>query len=619
MAKKLAYYISILVIFALVLSTGIYFYESKIVIEKEIRSQASLLITSESDEIKRFLNHIKDISFIVYKNDLLKKYLLFPVLEDKVKIEKRFLDYSFSIELIQALRLVDVNGNIKVFIKEKENLSGKQSYKEISILNKDFLKNNSGLDYEQVCFTNFERGKLPDVNDFCPAMIRTVTPLFDGNKKIGYLVINFWGKRLSEVLNILPKENGFSFMVEINKTDKNRNGIFLFHPEKKYEFANQYGTQYRLENVYGKEISETMRNMETGILKIKNTNDYLAFNTVYPYNNNNQLWKICTVLRGNYYYKNIDILRNNFLAIMFFSIFINMLASVYISKKLLTPLDKIILAFKEIGSGNLDYKINTSSIDNELSIIAETVNNMTFSLKQHIKALEEKQIKIELLNRLSSIGFLSAGISHELNTPLNSIIILCGIMEKYLPAGQKNDIMLIKEEALRCVSIIESLKQILPQYSSNPEMEPINLKRVCENAVKFMKIDDQILFRFSLQDVYILGNLQLLQTAVTNLVVNSIEAVYPKGDVSIKLYKSDNKAVLEVEDNGKGMNDTTKKHLFTPFYTTKESNNMGMGLPLVYKIVSIHNGTIVVVSTEGKGTTFRLEFEIYDQFVDSRR
>jgi len=142
---------------------------------------------------------------------------------------------------------------------------------------------------------------------------------------------------------------------------------------------------------------------------------------------------------------------------------------------------------------------------------------------------------------------------------------------------------LIKEEALRCVSIIESLKQIIPQYSSNPETEPINLRVVCENAVKFMKIDDGILFDLSLQDIYILGNLQLLQTAVMNLVTNSIEAVYPKGDVSIRLYKSDNKAVLEVEDNGKGMNDTTKKHLFTPFYTTKESNNMGMGLPLVYK------------------------------------
>jgi len=46
---------------------------------------------------------------------------------------------------------------------------------------------------------------------------------------------------------------------------------------------------------------------------------------------------------------------------------------------------------------------------------------------------------------------------------------------------------------------------------------------------------------------------------------------------------------------------------------------MGMGLPLVYKIISIHKGTIVVDSTEGKGTTFRLEFEIYDQSADSRR
>ncbi|MEC9492281.1 sensor histidine kinase [Flexistipes sp.] len=614
MSKRLAIFISILVTFVLIFSTGVYFYQSKIIIKSELNNQGKLVTNYNYESIDNFLQEIERITHLIYNNKKIHNYLKNNNPTIKVQLENLFLKYCKNIELIQAIRVVDIKGNIKIFMRECENLSGSRNFKKINLQNKAFFQKVQKLQKSEIIFSNFERGKLPETTEFCPAMIRTMIPYFDNNKKTGYLVVNFWGNKIGEVLDYLKENKGYSFIAEVNVNNPDRDGIFLFHPNRYYEFANQFNTQYILDKIYSKKDVETIKNNKSGIIELKNKHNFLAFATVYPYNNTDQRWKVCTVLKGSYFFKNINALRRNFLAVMLLGIFLSILTAAYLSKKLLSPLNEINKAAREYSNGNLHYRIK-GTFDNELKGIAETINNMAESLQKHISEIEDNHKKIEILNRLSSIGFLSAGISHELNTPLNSIIITCKILEKELPKENAADVKTIKKEAMRCVEIINSLKTLSPQSQHDFRKEKINLNEVVMTALKFLKANDYIIFSLDINEqASIYGDKRLLQLAISNILMNAVDAVYPEGEIDIYLSENKNKYKLEIIDNGKGMTHEEIENIFTPFYTTKSpKSGLGIGLSLVYKIIREHNAFIYVDSKKDMGTKFTLEFESYDK------
>lgn len=106
----------------------------------------------------------------------------------KIYLEHLFLDYCGDIELIQAIRIVDTDGDIKVFMRECENISGAKDFEKINLKSKEFFQKVEKLDHSKIIFSNFERGKLPETTNFCPAMIRTSrSPHFVNEKKILFL------------------------------------------------------------------------------------------------------------------------------------------------------------------------------------------------------------------------------------------------------------------------------------------------------------------------------------------------------------------------------------------------------------------------------------------------
>jgi len=610
----LTIFISILVTFILIFSTGIYFYQSKIIIKQEIKNQGDLITSYNNESINEFLQKIRKITYLIYKNENISNYLKTNDPSKKIYLEHLFLDYCEDIELIQAIRIVDTDGDIKVFMRECENLSGAKDFEKINLKSKEFFQRVEKLDHSKIIFSNFERGKLPETTNFCPAMIRTMIPYFENGQKLGYLVVNFWGSKIGEVLDYLEENKGYSFLVELNNYNSSRDGIFLFHPNRYYEFANQFNTKYFIDNIYSNKVIHNIRSNKKGLIELNNKNNFLIYSTVYPYDNNNQAWKICTVLKGSYFFKNISVLRQNFLAVMFFGIFLSILTAAYLSKKLLSPLNEINKAATEYSNGNLHYRIK-GTFDPELKSIAETINYMAESIQKHIIEIEDNHKKIEILNRLSSIGFLSAGISHELNTPLNSIIITCKLLEKELSKESAEDVKTIKKEAMRCVEIINSLKTLSPQTPHDFRKEKVNLKEVVITALKFLKTNDYITFNLDLNEQSsIYGDKRLLQLAISNILMNAVDAVYPEGEIDINLRTNENKCTLEIIDNGEGMTNEEVQNIFTPFYTTKSpKSGLGIGLSLVYKIIKEHDAIIYVDSKKDIGTKFTLEFESYDK------
>jgi len=606
MITRLALYISILAVFILSMTTGIYFAQSKKLIQDDVKSQAELILRMKRNGIEDFLTKARYLTIAVGENADLKNF--FKGKGTRKKAENLFMSYCSQIEDIQAMRLVDKNGDIRVFVRECEVLSAKPDYKPINLANRSFFKKVKGSKSKKPVFSDFERGHLPDATFFCPSMIRSLIPVFDGGNILGYLIINFWGSKIGETVSQLDNRRGISFITEVNSKNINRDGVFLFHNDRKYEFANQFGTSYFFENVYGAETFKWISQEENPILETEE--GFMFCTTLKPYNTDSQSWKICTILNSGYFFRSLHLLRRDFLGVMFLSIIMSILTAVVFSRYFMKPYAEIKTAVKEYSEGNFDHQL-PGEYHGEINEIVESIRNMASALKDYIENIKNTQTKLELMNRLSALGVMAGGVAHELNTPLNSIMILTKLAQDELP-DQHDDLKSISNEAKRCVDIITSLRRLAPSGDEGIK-EPVNMKRLIGDTVKYLNLTEDININTSLEDVAVWGYPVLMQQVLINLIQNGVDAINEKGEISITL-TSDEYVVLSISDTGGGIDRKDIDKVFDPFFTSKSpEKGMGLGLSLVYNIVKKHNGQIHVESAKDEGATFTITLEKYDE------
>ncbi len=603
MSKKLAVWISILVTVVLVFSTGVYYSQSQKAVLFEIQKRTAELLRADKRTVSDFLGHIRSVTYGLYANPVNSRFIFHG--EGKERAETLFMDYCNNIREVQAIRLVDKEGKIQVFMRECENLSGEADYEPIDISSKDFIQDAAELDRPEILFSKFERGFLPDAVSFCPSMIRTVVPYFAGSEHAGYLVVNYWGERLGEVVNRLNRNEGHSFIVEKNKINPDRHGIFLFHKNKSYEFANQMQHDHRFQTVYGADVFDELIKGLDGIIRLKN-GDFLGYTTVYPYEGTDISWKVCTVIDSKYAFRNLRALKTGFILVLSLSVFMSVLTAFIFAEKFLKPLGGLKKALENYGRGNLDYEIKEDYTD-ELGDIAAKVQEMAVSLRNHIKERETAQKRMELADRLSSLSILSAGVSHELSTPLNSILLAAGIIEK--ECGSTDEVRAVKAQAERCVGIIASMKRLAADGYDSCAKERLNLKEIVGETVRFMRAGGGVVIETELEDAYIDGCRTLINQAFLNIAVNAVDAVFPSGRVVFRLFRENGKVILEAEDNGGGIEPEKLEKIFDPFFTTKSPDKgTGLGLSITHRIITEHGGKISVRSEKGKGTAVRCEF-----------
>ncbi|GBE00707.1 sporulation kinase A [bacterium BMS3Bbin06] len=610
MAKRLSIYIGILGTIIFIITTSVYYFQTRRALLQEMYSQGGLIVDENKKSINNFLNGLRNITSAIYQDGDIKAFLEGDIKKRHI-IEERFLGLQQSIPLIQAIRVLNTGGDILIFVRELSNLSGADEYRPICLKGKSFYKKAFKLKKPVMLFSNFERGQLPDTEKFCPAMIRTIIPYFSAGKKIGFLIVNFWGSAIdTAITNIIGDEKAYSFLVELNTVDKERDGIFVFHKKKTYEFANQYGTDYRFSTIYGKNTETYLRNRESGLYKIKGKNDFLIFTTIYPYNNKEQVWKVCTVVSGDYFYRNLYALKKNFLFIMFIAIVMSIITGVAFSRRFVRPFRTIKDALQRYGNGDLDYRFKVKG-DYEVNEIAGNIQKMATSLKNYLQELTISRKKLDTMDRLSSLAIISAGLSHELNTPLNSIILLSRMLYEETDEHLREDISTIREQALRCVNILNDLKRISPIWNQNGNVSEINLKDVVLKLKPLFELSDKgVNISYDLRDCLIKGKEIHFEQVVLNLTLNAMDACKSGCKIIISVFSEGNRAVLRVSDNGSGIPEKDIHRIFDPFYTTKSPDRgTGLGLSIVENIVKRYGGIIKVDSPAERGTTIEISFE----------
>lgn len=336
--------------------------------------------------------------------------------------------------------------------------------------------------------------------------------------------------------------------------------------------------------------------------------------------------------------RNIDEAKNQVLMFsVFLIIFINLVTAVFIHKLVHKPVRLLIEGAKAISSGNLNHKIALDS-KTEIGELAKTFNLMTEKLNKAYNEIKEWSLNLEVkvnekteelkrvqshlfhVEKMASLGQLAATVAHELNNPLEGILTLTKLQIKRLNKNSLTkeeldeilkDLNFIAEETLRSGNIVKNL--LLFSRTQATDFKEANIEEVIEKCILLiqhhLKLKNINLVKdYQIKDKFLLCNSQQLQQAFLALMINSVEAMPNGGELKIAIYEVGEDSIdVLISDTGIGIPENIKDKIFEPFFSTKpEGKGIGLGLSVVYGIISNHNGKISLDSVVGKGTTFKI-------------
>ncbi len=315
-----------------------------------------------------------------------------------------------------------------------------------------------------------------------------------------------------------------------------------------------------------------------------------------------------------------------------------LLAAVLVWRLVLKPVRRLERAVVEAGGGNLTVRAPIAT-DDEIGDLTRSWNDMVAQLERArselegwnrtletrveatAKELEAAHKSMLFVEKMASLGKLAAVVAHEINNPLAGIATYARLLRKQLgkradglPADVETEraLELVETEAVRCGGIVRNLLAF--SRASGTRFAEEELRPLLERCALLVRHQaDLQSVELSLEVAPDLPKISCdggqVQQFVLALATNAIEAMPSGGRLSIRARRDElaDGVVLEVADNGAGIPAEALPHVFEPFFTTKEQGKgVGLGLAVVYGIVTRHHGKVEVDSRPGAGTTFTI-------------
>ncbi|MFP4372430.1 MAG: sensor histidine kinase [Halanaerobium sp.] len=284
-------------------------------------------------------------------------------------------------------------------------------------------------------------------------------------------------------------------------------------------------------------------------------------------------------------------------------IFLTIILSFILSKKITMPLINVKNAALEIAQGNYQQNIESKG-DDELTELINAFNLMTKKLQ-----------KLEKIRKEST-----SDLAHELRTPLTT---LKGYLEAVEDGKLKADQEIIKEmqeETERMTNLVEKLNEYADAQNKifNLNKRRLNLKTIISKVVKqqqkFINAKNIDLNLELAEELYINGDQDSLFQIFNNIIENAVKYNIENGKIEIKSRQNKNDLIIYIKDSGLGINDKDLPYIFERFYRADKSRNSknqgaGIGLAVVKELMEAHQGEIEVESDDG-GTLFKLIFKL---------
>jgi signal transduction histidine kinase len=257
--------------------------------------------------------------------------------------------------------------------------------------------------------------------------------------------------------------------------------------------------------------------------------------------------------------------------------------------------------------------------------LIKTVSNQVALLVERKESEELSQrLQTQLLHadRLATIGQLSAGVAHEINEPLGSILGFSQLVnENNTDEATRKDVEKIIKATLHAREIIRKLMLFSRQMP--PRKSRINVNKIIEEGLfflenRFIKNAIRLVRNYEADLPEIIADPGQIHQILVNLAVNSMHAMPNGGTFTIETSTTPNEVLISVSDTGVGMSEEIRQKIFLPFFTTKEvQEGTGLGLSVVHGIVVSHGGRIEVSSKPGEGTNFLISLPVEEAVKES--
>ncbi len=234
-------------------------------------------------------------------------------------------------------------------------------------------------------------------------------------------------------------------------------------------------------------------------------------------------------------------------------------------------------------------------------------------VREKSEALQNAHEEIVQSEKLAAMGYLSAGMAHEIRNPLNSISLFIQLMRQ---TTTEPDQLEYQAKVLKEVDRIDSIIRKLLDASRRTRVitSDVQINQVIDNAIEAFspQIESRKILvdrRYHCKPSPITADPTELEQIFTNLFLNALDAMSRGGRLDIEVLEKDGRVIVRVSDSGAGISENVLPSIFDPFFSTK-NRGTGMGLPVAQRIARIYEGSIEVETSSPEGTTFRLEFPV---------
>ena len=306
-------------------------------------------------------------------------------------------------------------------------------------------------------------------------------------------------------------------------------------------------------------------------------------------------------------------------------VFVSLLALlVFGSRYVFRPINTLHQGARRIAQGDFSYRVAIES-DDEMGELADSFNKMAERFQEIAtnleREVEERSRQLVRSDRLASVGFLAAGVAHEVNNPLTAIRWSSESLESRLAelledcpddevAVVQQYIAMIQTESERCQEITKKLLDFSRNQDSQRTFQDIvSIIREVLTLITHMKKFREATLQLNSPDhceLEISGH--EIKQVILNLVANALDSTEGTGTVTVDVIERTENVEIQITDDGCGMTEETIENLFQPFFTTKETGQgTGLGLSISDRIVTDHGGRISATSDgPGLGSTFTI-------------
>ncbi len=279
-----------------------------------------------------------------------------------------------------------------------------------------------------------------------------------------------------------------------------------------------------------------------------------------------------------------------------------------------------------VVSSHAEYKYSTDDLDflsaigNQIGMAVDNAN-LYEKRKRAYKELKNAQEQVIRSEKLASLGKLAATVAHEINNPLAAVLTYIRLIMKIIDRdsfvpGRIEDISrylkTMESETARCGEIVRNLLAFSRQ--SKIVVKPQNIEEIIDKTLMLIAHDLEMNEIDVVKDIepdapMVQCDFKQIQQALLNLMSNAAEAMTKGGFLTVTVSRSGRNSNVEIviSDTGCGISMRDQKNIFEPFFTTKEEGKgVGLGLSVVFGIITRHNGTIEVKSKQGKGSAFKV-------------